>query len=265
MKIPAGVHTTMINGADGKKSKEYVEVYVATPNGISNRLLIPVKPKEEPKAPAPKVGYTVDPDSLTLAYQGTMERDSQGTVTSAAFTFIPNYPDSSQSLTIRLKDTVGIVPVTITAIFQLKTSENSVAQVTVVPVPTNPSRDGEYVIAGDLFRNFANDLVTFPKVKEILQNLKGDGALAATVHLIPSFNVPGFVAVPVSSNNALKVNFQFKIIDVPQPAGARPLGRHASTSRPRLFPTCRRNSPPIPTFRPRFRRRLLRSSNLPAG
>jgi hypothetical protein len=52
--------------------KPYLEVHVATPNGISNRLLVPFKPKPQLAAPAPpEIAYSLSPGSspLTVDYQ----------------------------------------------------------------------------------------------------------------------------------------------------------------------------------------------------
>lgn len=54
LKLPETVRPTNITvdptGKLKKCPKAYVEVYIATPTGISNRLLIPFKPEDQPKA-----------------------------------------------------------------------------------------------------------------------------------------------------------------------------------------------------------------------
>ena len=80
LKLPAGVRPTMIRNVsdtelakkDDFKPQPYVELYLATPNGISNRLLIPYKTKAKSSGPTPEpsaaaeAGYVLLDDTLKI-------------------------------------------------------------------------------------------------------------------------------------------------------------------------------------------------------
>ena len=111
IKIPSGAITTKVLDADGKTPKLYVEVYVATPNGISNRLLIPVKESKPAKADAPKVtGYSVAPDSLTLKYTGHFRPNPKGGIEATDLRLAETNSPASKTLTITPESTTGFVP-----------------------------------------------------------------------------------------------------------------------------------------------------------
>jgi len=75
LKIPPGVLPTDIFDADPSKTKTYVEVYVATPNGISNRLIIPYRSKS-----AAANGVTGSPQqNAASSPQATMGTSPQST------------------------------------------------------------------------------------------------------------------------------------------------------------------------------------------
>jgi len=222
VNIPAGVLTTEISGAEGQKPKKYVEVFVATPNGISNRLLIPVKPAaKRTTTTATPLGYSITEQSLTLTYKGEIERDNQGTITTAHFVFDSANSDASQSLTITLDEATGIVPEVIDAIFVLALPGEQQPLSLNVAVPAIPGKGSQYIIRGNQFIDFANKLVQLPNVKQLLQDLKRGEALTASVQLTPCVQAQGFVAVPKNTTNQVKVNFQFTLVNPPA-AGASP-------------------------------------------
>ncbi len=60
--LPANVKPTDIYDADRKTSRAYVEIYVATPTGISNRLLVPYKKAKDAdaKSVTAQVGFDLN-------------------------------------------------------------------------------------------------------------------------------------------------------------------------------------------------------------
>jgi len=67
VQIPASAIPTVVD--QDASGRTYYEVYLATPNGISNRVLVPCQPAN----PAPQSAYDLTPDSHDLAifYQRT--------------------------------------------------------------------------------------------------------------------------------------------------------------------------------------------------
>jgi hypothetical protein len=90
LKLPDSVRPTNITAdplkRTGQGSKPYVEVYVATPTGISNRLLIPFKSKDDPAKTDPTTAEPAkpaDPGYIVLdaefKIQGTITVDAAAT------------------------------------------------------------------------------------------------------------------------------------------------------------------------------------------
>jgi len=61
VQIPASAIPTVVD--QDASGRTYYEVYLATPNGISNRVLVPCQPAN----PAPQSAYDLTPDSHDLA------------------------------------------------------------------------------------------------------------------------------------------------------------------------------------------------------
>ncbi len=102
VSIPAGVSTMEMYDADTKTTKTYVEVYVATPTGISNRLPIPYVPTAT-AAPAP--GYAIDAKSQNLTVNYTLRRDGP-----TALRPVNGTPADQSDLTINWTSPLGTAP-----------------------------------------------------------------------------------------------------------------------------------------------------------
>ncbi len=62
LALPAGLHVTTLND-----KKPYVEIYIATPNGISNRLYLPaVEAVKQAKPKEPTLGYTLSKSQFSV-------------------------------------------------------------------------------------------------------------------------------------------------------------------------------------------------------
>jgi hypothetical protein len=227
IKIPSDAKPSRIKDAHG--SDTYVEVYVATPNGISNSLLIPYRKaekKDEKVTSGAKFGYSIDPESLTLTYKGKLKHDDRGNVTESALHYQPPPGEEAQSLKIKLEDVVGFVPKLIDANFEVELPGDKHPRAISVKVNGIVGDKGIYTIEKGKFVKFANDLASPANVERIVGDSKRDDSLSTTVQLTPSINVPGMTAVPRKAANALKVTFQFIIEDSgavgagqPQPPG----------------------------------------------
>ncbi|MDE2507544.1 MAG: hypothetical protein KGM43_10050, partial [Planctomycetota bacterium] len=96
LALPAGLHVTMLND-----KKPYVEIYIATPNGISNRLYLPaVAAVKEEKPKEPTLGYTLSKSEFKVG------ASLAGRPGAGGFTITNVVPDE---FSITLKTTSGVL------------------------------------------------------------------------------------------------------------------------------------------------------------
>ena len=103
VSIPTGVNKTDIYDADSKTTKSYVEIFVATPTGISNRLLVPYLDTDAPAPPV--VAYAIDAKSANFPVNYTFERDAIGGIRPVRGT-----PGAGANLVINWSSPLGAAP-----------------------------------------------------------------------------------------------------------------------------------------------------------
>ena len=132
VQIPANVIPTTTE--DGKT---YIEVFLSTPNGISNSLLIPYQATATP-TPPPQVAYDLGPksQSIDVFYQWLTGADGKTNLVATSD------PANGQALAITWDDRVGLAPKRLRA--QFTTTINS--QNLVFFVSADASSKGDYTI-----------------------------------------------------------------------------------------------------------------------
>ena len=131
VQIPPNVTPTTTE--DGKT---YVEVFLSTPNGISNSLLVPYK-TDEPKPP-PHDGYELDErsHSIDVFYQWLTTPDGK---TNLVATYDPG---SGKALVINWDDQIGLAPKRLRARFTTTINGQNL----VFFVSADASNKGDYLI-----------------------------------------------------------------------------------------------------------------------
>ncbi len=135
VQIPPNViPTTTVDGGT------YVELFLATPNSISNSLLIPcVVPSKT--VTTPKVAYDVDATpALDIYYQWLAGPDGKATLA-------PSNDPSKNTVTIKWDSDTGLAPRQIQAQFAATVNNQNV----VIELPATASTSGDYKIDGTLF------------------------------------------------------------------------------------------------------------------
>ncbi|MGO9597896.1 MAG: hypothetical protein ACLP7Q_07865 [Isosphaeraceae bacterium] len=186
ISIPSGVLKTIVLDADGKTQQTYVEIFVATPNGISNRLLVPFQAAgDTAKAQKPSFGYTLGSSALKITYSGgPVTRDAQGKLLKLGqLQFDPKLSD--QTLTITLESDFGIAPTIIDSEFEATIAGDN--QKTTFNVNNIPGKKGVYKLqVKDLAEAIQKDTTAFGK---IMGNLDSNPTLPVTVYLTPRIRV----------------------------------------------------------------------------
>jgi hypothetical protein len=115
VQIPANVIPTTTE--DGQT---YIEIYVATPNGISNSLLVPYKPA----APSPQVAYDVPAgsQSINLFYQWLTAPDG-------THELVPTVDPGNKGITITWDSGTGLAPRRIQAQFTANVGGQTVSMI----------------------------------------------------------------------------------------------------------------------------------------
>jgi hypothetical protein len=210
VSIPAGALITEVKDANAETTKTYVEVYVATPNGISNRLLIPARQGAVAKEPSrAAIGYTLDKDNLKITYTGTVIGHGQ-------LQFDPDQSD--KELKITLESDLGIAPKMIDAAFEATIAGDN--QKTTFEVADLTEKGGVYTLKVQMLAEaIKRNNIEFGK---ILKNLDTNPTLPTTVYLTPKIRAAGaeFEAVRKKANGDLVLTIQLNLIPVPlNPAG----------------------------------------------
>ena len=203
LKLPKGVRPSTIKSvADedlAKKdrrlaSKDYVELYLATPNGISNRLLIPFKPKGAPADHPSESAYILLDDSLTIRATITPNADGKSfkpellAFKAAEMIRIkPLSPPANDSETV---DVEMIFP--IDGDILIKSTTSGV-----------PYRNGAYVIAREALEALAKDFLT--KLNGY-GRLAGDKSVSSLVSRSVSITVTGSNGASRTTYNPLRLS-----------------------------------------------------------
>lgn len=215
VQIPPNVIPTTTE--DGKV---YLELYVATPNGISNSLLIPCQPAAQPATP-PKVAYDVGgtAPSLDIYYQWLPGPDGKATLA-------PSSDPSKNAVTITWDSDTGLAPRQIQAQFAATVNNQNI----IIELPAAASTSGDYTIDGTLFT---------AKLLERLQGLTAYPAIASTpiaftVTVLPwtPADPQGLRAIkkPKTLPTKLTVNLHYNAVGPLPPPAAKPPGGAAGTS-----------------------------------
>ena len=117
--LPANVKPTDIYDADRKTSRAYVEIYVATPTGISNRLLVPYKKAKDAdaKSVTAQVGFDLnakDSAEMDVSVQWIHDADDRYSLVASED---PSAGDK-KPLHITWDSPVGFAPRTLLATFE---------------------------------------------------------------------------------------------------------------------------------------------------
>lgn len=132
LRIPANVNPT--TRGDGS---QVVEIYLATPNGISNKLQVPVAEAGAKAAAAPSVGYTLRTKALTLTYE--YDPNPKAPVLTR---FVASHPTT---IDFALASPALIQPTSVQATFQFKTGSQVAPPISL---PSEPVDGGTYKIIG---------------------------------------------------------------------------------------------------------------------
>ena len=213
--IPSGLVSTPVTDADGK-TNPYIELYVATPNGISNRLLIPFAPKAAAAKPA-ALGYTLGVDAATVGFIGSIVKDTAGNVYFATdFAFDPTTSDQ-KPLTMTVESDLGLAPKSILVDFQA-TFDGASAPVHFklpVTVPFDPVAKTYTIPLSCLADALKNNRAAFA---QIIRDLAKNPSVTTDILLTPLICNPDFFPVPKKANGNLKVTI--KLNNLPVPPGA---------------------------------------------
>ena len=253
VRIPAMIaqHLATVTKADGS---QWVEISVSTPNGISNRLQVPVKPvpaaKPMPAAQVP--GYTLPAGTtVTLAYY--VSSPSNGPIVVG-----PNYKDqnSPQSFTIAPVPLALVDPSPVDVSFNFDpTSSIPLNTITVPPIAFDMTKKA-YVVKcsdlGDQLQDAAKILYTSagsPKPSSIKTTTSTITIKASATDNRPNPTnpVPGLAILDGTTDTQLTINFVY----FPGPAPAKGAGPSPVTPGPakepaRSVPDNRTLEPPAP-------------------
>ena len=217
--IPAGLLPTSVFDADQKAKQTYVELYVATPNGISNRLLIPFVPNPT-TPPSPAVGFNLGADAVNVGFLGSVQRDAAGNVYfSRDFEFDPTLSDKDP-LTLTVESPHGFVPKSIAVDFQA-TFDGATMPVDF-KLPRNVAIDPTDGTCKIEMKDLAQALLSNPTAfAQIIRDLAKNPSVTTTVLLTPVITHPDFAAVQRKANSSLTVTV--KLNNLPAVVGAIPL------------------------------------------
>jgi hypothetical protein len=150
VQIPSNV--TAMTTDDGKT---YIEIYLATPNGISNSLLVPY----QPATPAPQVAYDVATasQSVSVFYQWLLGPDGKPALVATA--------DPGSKLSITWDSNTSVAPKQIQAQFVANVGGQNV----VIVMPAAASTKDDYTIdlhafTVTLLKQLQNNTLVYPSL-----------------------------------------------------------------------------------------------------
>ncbi len=219
LKIPAGVKTVSRDD-----HTEVVEVYVSTPNGISNALQIPLRPKARATGgPAPT--YTFVNGSLPIRLVATLSGTNGATVAvSGALPFA-----DGTKLQVQTTDHSQPMPASIT--LQVSLLLNATAGISSQPIAIkNIPLVGDTYVATDAQLNLFADAV----VKLMKGNSLNFGDLTSksvTVQPDPPAGTAGPAPTSAPMNNPLKITFE-TLISSNSPVGVPAVAERGGSETP---------------------------------
>jgi hypothetical protein len=192
-------------------NQTYIEVYLATPNGMSNSLLIPCKPAATPTPT--KVAYDVGgtTPSLDVYYQWLPGHDGKATLA-------PSSDPSKNAVTITWDSDTGLAPRQIQTQFAGTVNNQNV----VIELAATASTSGDYTIDGTSFTS---------KLLERLQSIAQYPAIPPTpitftVTVLPwtPADPQGLRAIKKAKTlpTKLTVNLQYNAVGPLPPPTAKP-------------------------------------------
>ncbi len=242
VRIPANVKTAM-----REDNQQVVELYVSTPNGISNKLQIPLTPASKAAAspPPPPVfavattpGFTFVDTTLAIPVSGYMV----GTGTTATLTVSAKnpFPTGTQ---IRIEPNLLPTPpaaIDLQVVFQMN---GVLLPVTLTNVPLDSNNN--YVLSGTLLDNFAGQVYNLLSLNNLPFPATQATALVARPAQIQAVAQQGMIPTTFTATNSLSVTFDVSLIPPPKPAPAaalrlllqpcRPLPQQPRVARPPPF------------------------------
>ena len=138
VQIPANVIPTTIQNVEG--DGQYVEIYLSTPSGISNSILVPY---DAGVPPAPKVlGYDVAAasQSVDIYYQWHTGRDQKPSLIASA-------PPSANEIAINWDSETGLGPKQIQVEFAATVNNQNL----ILTLPATAGNKGDYSVNGPAF------------------------------------------------------------------------------------------------------------------
>ncbi len=242
ISIPAGITTTDVYDADAKTTRKYVEVYVATPTGISNRLLIPWV---NPNAAATSPGFSIDSGSQTLTVNYSLERDGN---TMKPVGGVP----AGGGLTINWSSPLGAAPravqVSITFTYKAATITIPLAR------PIVQGGGGKYKLADGDIQRIAHDFVAeIAKIDTGISLANPLGSITVdSVDILPDDPTIDAQSVKASGTFTITpklVNDRFGLRGATRDLSLLRAGYTRPVSRTTAEPTDDANLPPLPAPR----------------
>ncbi len=240
ISIPTGVTPTDVYDADSKTTKPYVEVYVATPTGISNRLLIPwVDPTATSTAP----GFSIDSKSaLTVNY--SLQPVGNGTMKPVGGT-----PATGSGLTINWSSPLGTAPRAVQVSITFTYKANATIKIPLA-IPIVQGSGGKYKLGDPDLQRIAHDFIAeIAKIDPTITLANPLGAITVDSVDIAPDDV-------TTDNQSVKASGTFTITPklVNDPLGLRDSARdpsllRAGYTRPTPGPADELPLPPLPPAR----------------
>lgn len=139
VQIPANVIPTTIENVDGDQT--YVEIYLSTPSGISNSILVPYDSGTTPPPPPP-VAYDVAAasQSVNVFYQWLTGPDQKTSLVASA-------PPSFSQIGIQWDSDTGLGPKRL----QVRFVGTVNSQNLILTLPASADNKGDYSVDGPLF------------------------------------------------------------------------------------------------------------------
>jgi hypothetical protein len=232
--IPTGVQTTEVLDADGQGKKTYVEVYVATPTGISNKLLVPYA---EPDA-KPTVAYTIDTKSASLTVNYMLEPAGDH------MRPVRGVPAPNSDLTINWASPLGAAPRTVQVSIAF-TYKNNAKLTLPLPSPIVKGSGGKYKLApGDLEALARQFIAAIARIDNTISVDKPIGPVTVdAVSITP--DDPAFDAQAVKANGTFKITPALVGSGVSMMRRLDPAVLRASYTAPIASPTAARLPAPV--------------------
>ena len=234
LHLPARVNTSIRD--DGQ---EVVEIYVSTPNGISNRLHIPVKPGNAVFAPIGTASaYTFLDTNVTLSLEGQFDTSKPPVFQAKQVRKF----DASAQIRIKPNDLTPPLPPSISIQVVIPVNNNA-AILPPIPITDIPLQGDTYVIDSTKLNAFAATLSKSLSDNSLLPTTPTITLLSRPVQVQP--NVPGAPLLP-SSTTSGGLTISFDLVMVPTPVAAAPAAPVPAAAAPVPAPAAAAPAAPAP-------------------